>query len=196
MTSIISSVACICFFVRSWNYSPADVDRCRIQGLQVWLSASNWKWPFWVLKTNRAAAGTNGPRYSSPLSASLLKPLLLPLKVDNTDDHPPVKIRIALLTSYSWTIRANHNKCWKFAKNFQKITTMIQSSDSGSCRPRGRRRYAQGHPRSKTIELGTLSEVDEDIYHNKEGEMLFAINAWLVGKMHSNVFSLSSSHSK
>ncbi|CAJ0604421.1 unnamed protein product [Cylicocyclus nassatus] len=34
---------------------------------------------------------------------------------------------------------------------------------------RTRRRYMQGSTRSRTIELGTLSEVDEDIYHNREG---------------------------
>ncbi|VDO11944.1 unnamed protein product [Haemonchus placei] len=38
--------------------------------------------------------------------------------------------------------------------------------------PRSRRRYAQGSTRSKTIELGTLSEIEEDIYHNKEGSYL------------------------
>ncbi|KAK6752381.1 hypothetical protein RB195_003666 [Necator americanus] len=40
---------------------------------------------------------------------------------------------------------------------------------NGLSSSRGRRRYTQGSSRSKTIELGTLSEVEEDIYHNKEG---------------------------
>ncbi|VDM82428.1 unnamed protein product [Strongylus vulgaris] len=42
-------------------------------------------------------------------------------------------------------------------------------TDTARAPSRNRRRYMQGSARSKTIELGTLSEIEEDIYHNKEG---------------------------
>ncbi|KAK5980638.1 hypothetical protein GCK32_014967 [Trichostrongylus colubriformis] len=45
---------------------------------------------------------------------------------------------------------------------------MVYTPPDANAQPRYRRRYAQGN-RSKTIELGTLSEIEEDIYHNKEG---------------------------
>lgn len=48
-------------------------------------------------------------------------------------------------------------------------TSMVKPVDVNGGPARTRRRYTQGNTRSKTIELGTLSEVEEDIYHNKDG---------------------------
>ncbi|EYC29123.1 hypothetical protein Y032_0006g2801 [Ancylostoma ceylanicum] len=48
-------------------------------------------------------------------------------------------------------------------------TSMVKPADVNGGPARTRRRYTQGNTRSKTIELGTLSEVEEDIYHNKDG---------------------------
>ncbi|XGW28826.1 hypothetical protein V3C99_008542 [Haemonchus contortus] len=60
-----------------------------------------------------------------------------------------------------WLLAPDH---WRYRRTPR---VMLPTPDV-KAQPRSRRRYAQGSTRSKTIELGTLSEIEEDIYHNKE----------------------------
>uniref|UniRef100_A0A7I4YMR1 Wsv108 n=1 Tax=Haemonchus contortus TaxID=6289 RepID=A0A7I4YMR1_HAECO len=62
-------------------------------------------------------------------------------------------------------------KPWLFApdhRRYRRTPRIMLPTPDVKAQPRSRRRYAQGSTRSKTIELGTLSEIEEDIYHNKE----------------------------